>query len=155
MGGYEFGTPALTSFTIQIYNDQSNVPGSSIFSTNVKSFNETSLGIDAEVPTGFPYFSYDASGFSTPTLSAGTQYWMSIVATTAGGPPIWYWESGTGGDGYSLLTYPLGGTNHVEDADLAFSLEGSSAAPEPGTVGLVLLGVAVIGFSKRHPAQDA
>ena len=92
VGELVYGTPSVLSFTLQIYTDNSGTPGTSIFSTTVTTFNQTPLGLDLY---GYPYISYDATGFSTPRLTAGTKYWLSIVATTTPPAP----RIGTGNSG--------------------------------------------------------
>jgi len=117
-GEHVLGTPIISAFTVQIYTDNLGAPGSSIFNTTVTNFHETPLGIDA---LGVPYFSYDATGFSTPMLTAGTQYWLSIVANTASAPPLWDWGLGSGGNGSFFYKFPDGSTT-TRPADLAFTL---------------------------------
>lgn len=96
-------------------------------------------------PNSNPAYSYsDPINF---TATGGTEYWISIVATVPA-PGDWFWESGTGGDGYSYQT--LFGTTTALAVDEAFSLNSPSAVPEPMSAGLVGGGLVLLALASRR-----
>ena len=61
-------------------------------------------------------------------VSADTKYWLSLVPDLAF-PPKWGWAEGTGGDAAAYEVYM--GAGALVPSDLAFTLTGRDAAPEP------------------------
>jgi hypothetical protein len=112
----------------------------------VTNYNETLLGINA---LGDPYLSYDATGLFTGSLSAGTKYWLSIVATTGAAPPYWDWEAAAPGDGSFYYSSPAG-AGLLPNGDFAFTLLGDTTAPEPGTLGILGLSLSFLGLIRRR-----
>lgn len=87
-------------------------------------------------------YSY-AVDLPTPFVAqAGTQYWLSIQASTAEFPPFWGWVFGTGGDG--TMAQDFNGVRTFFDNDQAFNLSAPSTVPEP--VSLLLLGTSMAGL---------
>src|SRR5262249_39629603 len=119
--------------------DNSGVPGSVLATTTVSgTANETSLGNDN---VGDPLFSYSANLSTAFNAAAGTQYWLSIVPDV-GFPPQWGWETGPGGDAQAYQAFF--GTGGSILSDVAFTLNGTNAVPEPST--LVLSSLGGVGF---------
>ncbi len=130
----------ITGFTVDFWADSSGAPGALQWGTGdvAGNANETLLGYDQN---SWPIYSYTLS-LSTPFVaSAGTQYWLSIVADL-GFPPQWAWETGTGGDG--VMYQDWYGTLYENSTDMAFSL-GTTATPEPGSILLMATFLMALG----------
>ncbi|WP_083713113.1 hypothetical protein [Paludisphaera borealis] len=132
VGSYFNGAPAaISGFTLTFYADNAGQPGTALATDFiVGNANETSLGLDDQSD---PAFSYSAILNTSFAATAGTQYWLSIVADM-GFPPQWGWEYGTGGDNSAYQDF-FGIRSPIAN-DFAFSLDGVplSAVPEPGTL---------------------
>lgn len=140
---------AITAFTVNFFADAAGQPGDLLaYGTWAGNAGETSLGTDN---AGSPVFSYGLS-FSNPfAAAANTQYWVSIVPDL-GFPPQWGWESSGAGDGIAYQDF-LGVRTQLA-GDMAFTLTGVPAVPEPGTYalfGIGLLGLAAV--ARRKPAS--
>ena len=86
------------------------------------------------------------------TAAGATQYWMSIVPDI-GFPPQWGWARGTGGDGASFQDFF--GTRSPQAFDMAFTLTGNAAVPEPATWALMLGGFGLAGVAVRRRSRTA
>jgi hypothetical protein len=142
--------PNITGFTIQIWDNNTaggGQPGNSLSMTHIAgNAGQTFVGNEAGQ---FPTFNYAAS--ITPfNATAGTQYWISIVADLTF-PPQWGWHSGTGGDNRSVQDFL--GSRSVIGNDDAFTL---SSAPEPGSLALFGLGgLGLLGYRCWRRRQAA
>jgi len=140
--GEYFNPPSqgtITGWTLNIYANNAGAPGALLYTTGGVAGNggETFLGTFAGTPT----YAY---GLNTAfSATAGTEYWMSVVPDL-GFPPQWGWSSGTGGDGVSYQDFF--GTRSPVSADMAFTLNGSVAAPEPSSVLLLATALAALGL---------
>ena len=142
MGGWfnGGGIGSISAFTIGLWSDASGQPGSSLFSTDIAgNAKQTLLGTSN---FGVPTYSYDAA-FAAFDATAGTRYWISIVANTTGGSsPQWGWDSTLFG-GESVQD--SSGTRRAASTDLTFALYNApSAVPEPGSLILLASGILLI-----------
>jgi hypothetical protein len=141
-GGGEEAPEETVGFTFGFYADNGGAPGALLHSESISGdANATFVGIDnASRPT----YDYSATLTTPFALTAGTTYWLSIVATLAP-PDQWGWRTGTGGDGMAYDTAPL---RH----DLAFTLIGVTV-PEPSSLTLFGIGTlaaaAMLGGRRR------
>jgi hypothetical protein len=154
VGAYFNGNPGgVTGFTVNFYANNGGVPGSLLETVPIAgNAGETGLGLDT---FGNSMFNYSATLPQPFAASAGTPYWMSVVADLpmdVNFHPQWGWEQGTGGNGTAYQTGPAFGFALTND--LAFSLV-SSATPEPGSVALMVgMGLSgVVCFRRRKLAR--
>jgi hypothetical protein len=144
VGGY-FNTAVqapINSFELQFWSDAAGQPGSSLMDYVIPGTAGESY---LEDNGGASIYSYAADLGSAFQASAGTQYWLSIVANVDF-PPQWGWESGTGGDGVAYQSF-FGAAGQAP-TDMAFTLcgTGSSVTPEPSSGGLLCLGLLGAGL---------
>ncbi|MBA2919554.1 PEPxxWA-CTERM sorting domain-containing protein [Sphingomonas sp. MAH-20] len=138
-GGY-FNPPTvgnITSFTLNFYADNAGQPGSSLATASIPG-----NGGESCVSTICTYSV--AVNFAA---AAGTQYWLSIVPDVAF-PPQWGWATGSNGDGVAYQDF-FGSRSRLT-ADLAFTLTGNAAVPEPATWALMLGGFGLAGAALRR-----
>ena len=152
VGGYynPASKGSITAFTISIYADSSNSPGGLLYSTNIAgNGGETLVGLDT---TGSLAFSYAENIFFSAT--AGTQYWMSIVADLSF-PPQWGWDNSSAGDGVGYQNF-FGSLDSTE-TDSAFTLNDTPVpAPEPITLSLFGAGLAgAVAMRRRKKKAEA
>jgi len=149
-GGYSLASTSIVDdFTIRFFADDDGRP-------QADPLMSIALGNGAaRTDWGANRYSYLAS-IDPLRLAAGTQYFISIVANTAGSESNWYWNA---------EDFPAGATRleRVSDGDqwsgnglrnYVFSLFGDAAPPsavsEPGTLALLMLGLASLAFSRRR-----
>lgn len=147
-GGYSNMPTGIDSFTIRIFADDAGVPAAGpLAEFDVGQASRVSTGLDAY---GLDVYAYEAN-FGPVDLMANVTYWLSIVHdTSAGDIEIWYWSlDHAGSSQYLPIPDGPGWTEH--DARLGFQLTNDAAAvPEPGTLALLGLGLAGIGFQRRR-----
>ncbi len=136
-GGY-FNPPnqgAITQFTVTFYADNAGQPGASLASLSV-------AGTANETLLAGPIYTYDLA--VTFAAAGGTQYWLSIVPDM-GFPPQWGWATATGGDGVSYQDFF--GVRSANNADFAFTLNGTPGVPEPVSFSLAGIGLGLVGLA--------
>jgi hypothetical protein len=146
-GGYfnGAGPVPIASFTISFFDNAADQPGATLLSQTIAgNAGETFVGNDFFGPV----FDY-AVDLSTPFgATAGTTYWLTIIAALPV-PPNWGWYTSAGGDGTSVFEFF--GNRDPLPFDFAFDLTGT-AVPEPGScilVGIGLAGIRVIKYRRR------
>lgn len=143
-GGYfNPGPPGnITSFTVKFYADSAGQPGAAVGTASI-------AGNGGESCSGVICTYSLALNFAA---AAGTQYWLSIVPDEAF-PPQWGWATGSNGDGLAFQDFF--GTRSPLAADLAFTLTGNAAVPEPATWALMLGGFGLAGTALRRRQRTA
>ena len=134
-GGYVLpaNPVAMASFTVSFYGTTgAGEPDTvTVLNENIVPGNagETLVGTNSSRTVRL--FDYQLTLPTPFVASAGTKYWMSIVADKAGTLPQWGWSSGTGGDGIMYAeSVTLGGVVRRRLAfDLAFTLSGTNVPP--------------------------
>jgi hypothetical protein len=136
----------ISAFTISFYFDSGGQPGAQLFSETIPgTANETFVNDSNSSGTYVENFS---QALNTPFLATGgTQYWLSIVASSPF-PPEWGWATGIGGDGVGFSTFS--GSSGQVPYDFAFTLYGSATTvtglPEPISVSLSAMGIAALAL---------
>jgi hypothetical protein len=142
-GGYlpSPGPGAITGFTISIFQDSSNSPGTLLYTAAIPGTgHETFVGTDALSDLVYSY-----SENISFAASAGTQYWLSIVPDLTL-PYRWGWENSNVGDGVGYQQ--IFGTLGRITSDSAFTLNDTpvpASVPEPFTLGVFGVGLLSMG----------
>jgi hypothetical protein len=132
----------ITAFTIAIYADSSDSPGTQLYSTTiVGNAGETFVGTDF---FGDLVYSYAANISFAAT--GGTEYWLSIEPDLAF-PPQWGWENSSVGDGLGYQRF-FGVLGPIT-SDSAFTLN-DTPVPEPITLSIFGAGLAGAAAMRRR-----
>jgi hypothetical protein len=142
--------PNAASFAVAFYGNNSGTPGSllSLFSFSPAAAGQTFVGqqaFPATTPTlGLGIYNYAATLPTSFLATAGTTYWLSVIAFTPDPTATqaqWGWNGGAGGSGTSFQT--ASGVGSVVNFTRAFSLS-TSSVPEPSSLTLLGGGIAVL-----------
>jgi hypothetical protein len=137
-----FGTGLCpTALTVSLDSDAGDQPGATLESFTVAG---TSLGL-----LGVNNAPIVLTSVLQPTLVAGTQYWLAVIAPLTDNV-VWNWNS-TGDvsdqaeslDGGATWFSPSGQTPG------AYEIDGTSAVPEPGALLLLATGGALIALKRK------
>jgi hypothetical protein len=156
-GGPNPTTPATTSWDIGFYANNGTLPGAALYSTSINagSVSAQFLGDVSALGATVPFYEFTADLPTGFNANAATTYWFSPVSEQPTFEPFFSWSPSNSGDGRSAqLELPgsvnLGGNSlYSVTGDRAFILSGTSAAPEPATWALMLLGVGGVGAGLR------
>ena len=145
-------TPATDNFTIRIFDDETGNPSTSFQTIYAGDPGRVDTGIDFTFSFGkFDVYEYWVK-VPAITLAPDTTFWLSVVNDTSDDTDDdWAWVTSavvgnthyrtSDANPWSLITGPFG-----DGTELAFHL----TVPEPGTLALLGLGLAGIGFSRKR-----
>lgn len=134
-----------TEFVINLYaNNAAGQPGALLNTTTV----DTSAGgaTTGQQSIGLTVFQYTATLDASFHAVAGTTYWITIADSTLTNGN-WFWVGSQANDN-AHGTLVSGAWSTHED-DLAFSLQGVSAVPEPASAMLMLAGLLGVAALRR------
>ena len=151
-GGGDLVPPASDAFTLRIYSDSSGPTGSLLHEFAVGNANRTDSGVNF---AGRDIFTYSANITAT-TLSAGTNYWLSIFNNTSTDDDVWSWQYAVlPGAGNSVRSSNQGTSWFANATEHTFQLDDASVAPVPVPAAVWLMGSALmglVGFRRKKSA---
>lgn len=137
----------ISEFLVTLYANNAGQPGALLATATIPG-NANQTLVSGQI------YTYSAllpgGGFS---VSGGTTYWLGVQAAMDF-PPQWGWVQGTGGEGSAVQDFL--GARETLASDLAFSLYGTTAVPEPGQIAsglVILLGAVGYGIRLRKAAK--
>ncbi|WP_313537831.1 PEPxxWA-CTERM sorting domain-containing protein [Sphingomonas sp.] len=137
-------TPSpISQFTVKFYSNNAGQVGPTLSTFSIPGDGNESCNASA-ICTYTLALNFAATG--------GTPYWMSIVPDAARSSQ-WGWATAQGGDGASFQNFV--GIVRPQSYDMAFTLTGDSAVPEPATWAMMLGGFALMGSAVRRRARLA
>ncbi|MDD2724874.1 MAG: PEP-CTERM sorting domain-containing protein [Methylovulum sp.] len=138
------------SLTVSLFSDSSFKSGS--FLANLGTISDSLLDNTLKL--------VDLSGFGIIDLAADTRYWIKVAASS-GSSANWSWStdiSGTGvaGERYSnkLGEYPNSGGPYQMLVSAVDIPSGPTSVPEPGSIALLMAGIAAYGFGRHRMARS-
>jgi hypothetical protein len=144
---------ATRSFTIRLFADVGNVPANTPFLDTTVTASAFPTGL-MTVLDGYEIFRFSASLGSAVDLNGGTNYWLSILDNPPSADSNYFfrWAPGTTTNGSDV-----GNALRVDDASSWIFFGGETAAydllanpvPEPPSLALLGLGLALLGLSRR------
>ncbi|MFK5978364.1 MAG: VPLPA-CTERM sorting domain-containing protein [Rhizobiaceae bacterium] len=144
---------AVDDFTVRIFSSLAST--TPLHSFNVgNAVGRSDSGID-DSTFGLDIYNYSAM-LPSLTLTAGTQYWLSVVNDTAGSATDWLWENSatSGGNAYRTAA---AGTWSTGTSELAFNLSGASSTvvPLPAAFPLFASGLGLLGLMSWRRKRKA
>jgi hypothetical protein len=136
--------PAADPFTVALSSDKSDQPGAAIESFAVLGASLGALGA-RNAPLVF-------NSLLHPMLSAGTRYWITVIAD-AHDSVAWNLNS-TGDAADQAVSVDGGATWFSPSGNTPGAFEVLSAVPEPGTVALAGAGLAWLLVRRRHRGRS-
>lgn len=137
----QFFNPAsiggISNFTIKFYANNAGQPGGALATASIPgNGGQSCAGVICTYSVAVSF-----------AAAAGTQYWLSIVPDLTF-PPQWGWQQGIGGDNSAYQDF-FGDRSQL-NSDLAFTLTGGAAVPEPAQWALLIGGFALAGAALRR-----
>ncbi len=128
------------SYKITLALDSGGQPGTAL----------ESWFVSPPTPTGIVPLT-SVTSVVAPQLDAGTMYWLMAQSTANVQSCFWYVnDQGINtGSVYSQITSGATPWTSISNPDLAFRVSGNTAAPEPGTLGLLALGALSMAGRRR------
>jgi hypothetical protein len=147
----EFSTSAANcpdDVTVDLETSSSNAPSGTI----LESFTVTGRTLQTLGATGYT----PLTSLVNPTLTSSVQYWIVVLADT-NDTVVWNWN--TAGDSSAQAVSSDGGTTWLSpsgQAPGAYEVDGAlvgNSTPEPGTLGMILGGGALLGLLRKVRGQ--
>jgi hypothetical protein len=123
--------------------------GTSVFGSDISSGSTAQVGFTFLFTNGFGFNVYDAhvSGLSG-NLVAGNSYWLTLGgANDSGGTQADYWDlnGGPASCDWAIFGAPQGDCGFTPPEGEAFTINGGSTVPEPGS--MMMFGTGVLGLA--------
>lgn len=144
-GIYDSGvTPSSDQFTLKIYNDNSNAPGSLVLTLTIDSLSRTAT---SDVVTGRTVHAYHAA-VPGVSLAPSTTYWLGISNNSGGN--AWAWVQSNPFSG-NLHQFSISNGSFGRRLDEAAFFLTDTIVPEPSTAALALVGgLALLGMAWKR-----
>ena len=157
------GGGSVTGFTVRFYTGLASAPSyqptitalpeNETSADYLKGYTFSNADIKQTAIAGTSLFQYDAVLPTSLSLSGNTVYWIKIEADAVG-YPFWGVATATNAIDSRHISYFTGLAKFLSGpGSEAFQLSGTSAAvPEPGSISLIVLGLAMSTWAGRRAA---